>query len=121
MRDVLRSDAWRIGQAGVWDHLEVSVSILGLALGVNAGANRLRVEVDYRAERGRGGPRIVEPYSIRRTREGNLVPFVVNDCGQPRSYRVDRIAASDRRQKPSRQASGSSSEPAPVLTMESVP
>jgi predicted nucleotidyltransferase component of viral defense system len=57
-----------------------------------AGANRLKVEVDYRAERGRGGPRIVEPYSLRRTREGNLVLFVVNDRGQLRSYRVDRIA-----------------------------
>ena len=57
-----------------------------------AGANRLKVEVDYRAERGRGGPRVVEPYSLRRTREGNLVLFFVNDRGQLRSYRVDRIA-----------------------------
>jgi hypothetical protein len=43
-------------------------------------------------ERGRGGPRIVEPYALRRTREGNVVLFVVNDRGQLRSYRVDRIA-----------------------------
>lgn len=57
-----------------------------------AGANRLTVEVDYRAERGRQGPRIVEPYAIRMSKDGNLLLFVVNDRGQLRSYRVDRIA-----------------------------
>jgi hypothetical protein len=57
-----------------------------------AGANRLKVEIDYRAEQGRWGPRQVEPYALRRTRDGNLVLFVVNDRGQLRSYRVDRIA-----------------------------
>jgi predicted nucleotidyltransferase component of viral defense system len=57
-----------------------------------AGANRLKVELDYRAEQGRWGKRIVEPYSLRFTRDGNLVLFVVNDRGQLRSYRVDRIA-----------------------------
>jgi hypothetical protein len=58
-----------------------------------AGANRLKVEVDYRAEQGRRGPRVVEPYALRRTKDGNLVLFVVNDRRQRRSYRVDRIAA----------------------------
>lgn len=57
-----------------------------------AGANRLRVEVDYRAERGRQGPRIVEPYALRRSTDGNLLLFVVNDQGKLRSYRLDRIA-----------------------------
>lgn len=57
-----------------------------------AGANRLRVEIDYRAEKGRWGPRIVEPYSLRVTKDGNLLLFVVNDMGQLRGYRVDRIA-----------------------------
>lgn len=57
-----------------------------------AGANRLKVEIDYRAETGRQGPRRVEPYSLRRTRDGNLVLFVVNDLDQLRGYRVDRIA-----------------------------
>jgi predicted nucleotidyltransferase component of viral defense system len=57
-----------------------------------AGANRLRVEVDYRAERGRRGPRIVEPYAIRMSKDGHLLLFVVNDRGELRSYRVDRIA-----------------------------
>jgi Nucleotidyl transferase AbiEii toxin, Type IV TA system/WYL domain len=58
-----------------------------------AGANRLRVDIDYRAEKGRSGPRRVEPYALRRTRDGNLVLFVRNDRGQLRSYRVDRIAS----------------------------
>jgi len=58
-----------------------------------AGANRLKVELDYRAEEGRRGPRRVEPYALRRTRDGNLVLFVVNDRSQLRSYRVDRIAS----------------------------
>ena len=57
-----------------------------------AGANRLKVDVDYRAEQGRQGPRRVEPYSLRQTQDGNLVLFVVNDYGELRSYRVDRIA-----------------------------
>jgi predicted nucleotidyltransferase component of viral defense system len=58
-----------------------------------AGANRLKVVVDYWPERGRIGPRVVEPYSLRRTRDGHLLLFVRNDQGQLRSYRVDRIRA----------------------------
>jgi hypothetical protein len=57
-----------------------------------AGANRLKVDLDYRAADGRWGPRRVEPYSLRQTRDGNLLLFVVNDRGQLRGYRVDRIA-----------------------------
>jgi predicted nucleotidyltransferase component of viral defense system len=56
-----------------------------------AGANRLKVELNYTAERGRSGPRVVEPYSLRRTRDGNLLLFVINDRGMLRGYRVDRI------------------------------
>lgn len=56
-----------------------------------AGANRLRVTIDYAAAAGRLGPRTVEPYSFRRSQEGNLLLFVVNDLGELRSYRVDRI------------------------------
>src|ERR1700722_4141286 len=53
-----------------------------------AGVNRLKVDIDYRAEQGRRGVRRVEPYSLRRTQDRNLVLFVVNDHGQLRSYRV---------------------------------
>ena len=57
-----------------------------------AGANRLKVDLDYRAEQGRQGPRRIEPYSLRRSLKGDLLLFVVNDMGQLRSYRVDQIA-----------------------------
>jgi predicted nucleotidyltransferase component of viral defense system len=57
-----------------------------------AGSNRLKVDIDYRAAQGRHGVRRVEPYALRRTQDGNLVLFVVNDQGELRSYRVDRMA-----------------------------
>jgi WYL domain len=57
-----------------------------------AGGNRLMVDIDYRAEAGRHGSRRVEPYSLRQTRDGNLLLFVINDYGHLRAYRVDRIA-----------------------------
>jgi predicted nucleotidyltransferase component of viral defense system len=57
-----------------------------------AGANRLKVDIDYRAEDGRQGPRRVEPYSLRRTKDGHVLLFVVNDYGALRAYRVDHIA-----------------------------
>jgi len=56
-----------------------------------AGSNRMKVELDYRAEEGRHGWRRVEPYALRRTLGGNLLLFVVNERGQLRSYRTDRI------------------------------
>ena len=57
-----------------------------------AGSNRLRVDLDYHAKDGRRGWRRVEPYSIRMTQDGHVVVYVVNDRGQLRSYRTDRIA-----------------------------
>jgi predicted nucleotidyltransferase component of viral defense system len=57
-----------------------------------AGANRLRVSLDYRAKNGRWGRRIVEPYSLRRAKNGALLLYVVNDQGELRSYDVARIA-----------------------------
>ncbi len=57
-----------------------------------AGANRLRVEIDYRPAEGRWEPRVVEPLSFRMTRVGHLLLYVINDRGLLRSYRVDRIA-----------------------------
>lgn len=56
-----------------------------------AGANRLRVTIDYAAKEGRIGPRTVEPYSLRLSRNGDLLLLVLNDARDIRSYRVDRI------------------------------
>jgi predicted nucleotidyltransferase component of viral defense system len=52
-----------------------------------AAANRLCVDLTYHGTR-----RLIEPYSLRRTREGNLLLFAVRqDTGEWRSYRIDRI------------------------------
>jgi hypothetical protein len=52
-----------------------------------AAANRLIAELDYQ-----GSTRRIEPYSLRRTSEGNIVLHAFNaDRGEHRSYRVDRI------------------------------
>lgn len=53
-----------------------------------AGANRLCVDLDYQGRR-----RVIEPYSLRRTRTGNLLLHAIRaDDRQHRAYRVDRMA-----------------------------
>ncbi|WFU13163.1 nucleotidyl transferase AbiEii/AbiGii toxin family protein (plasmid) [Rhizobium sp. CB3090] len=52
-----------------------------------AGGNRLCVDLDYQ-----GTTRRIEPYSLRRTSEGNIVLHAFNlNKNEHRSYRVDRI------------------------------
>ncbi|PIV20098.1 MAG: hypothetical protein COS40_14330 [Deltaproteobacteria bacterium CG03_land_8_20_14_0_80_45_14] len=52
-----------------------------------AAANRLCVDLTYN-----GSHRLIEPYSLRRTRDGNLLLYAVkHNTGEDRSYRVDRI------------------------------
>lgn len=52
-----------------------------------AGANRLCVDLTYDGSR-----RLIEPYSLRRTKDGNVILHAVrHQEGQPRSYRIDRI------------------------------
>jgi hypothetical protein len=52
-----------------------------------AASNHLRVDLEYQGSR-----RLIEPYSLRKTKEGNLLLCAVNhETGQARSYRVDRI------------------------------
>jgi predicted nucleotidyltransferase component of viral defense system len=52
-----------------------------------AAANRLCVDLGYD-----GSHRVIEPYSLRRTKAGDIVLYAVrHDNGQPRAYRVDRI------------------------------
>ena len=54
-----------------------------------AAASRLCVELDYQ-----GSTRHIEPYSLRRTQDGNVLLHAFNaDKGEHRSYRVDRIGA----------------------------
>jgi predicted nucleotidyltransferase component of viral defense system len=57
-----------------------------------AASNRLCVDLDYVDENGRRRVRTIEPYSLRRTREGRTLLFAVrSENAQLRSYRVDRI------------------------------
>ncbi len=52
-----------------------------------AAVNHLCVELGYQ-----GSTRLIEPYSLRRTRDGNLVLHALrHESGEHRSYRVDRI------------------------------
>jgi len=52
-----------------------------------AAVNHLCVELGYQ-----GSTRLIEPYSLRRTRDGNLVLHALrHDSDAHRSYRVDRI------------------------------
>jgi hypothetical protein len=52
-----------------------------------AAANRLCVDLHYQ-----GSVRRVEPYSLRRTRAGAILLYVIRtEDGEPRSYRLDRI------------------------------
>ncbi len=52
-----------------------------------AGANRLRVDLGYQ-----GSVRMIEPYSLRRSRAGDILVYAVKSVtGEARSYRLDRI------------------------------
>ena len=52
-----------------------------------AASNRLCIDLAYQ-----GDHRLIEPYSLRRTQDGNLLLYAVkHDTGENRSYRVDRI------------------------------
>lgn len=61
-----------------------------------AAANHLCVELAY------GGSRqLIEPYSLRRTRDGNIILHAVkHDTGEDRSYRVDRMEGASTRRAP---------------------
>jgi predicted nucleotidyltransferase component of viral defense system len=52
-----------------------------------AGNNHLLVELEYQ-----GSTRLIEPYSLRRSRAGNLLVYALkHESGEVRGYRVDRI------------------------------
>jgi hypothetical protein len=57
-----------------------------------AAANHLCVDLDYVSLQGRRGTRTIEPYSLRRTQEGNVLLHAVRSQDrQYRTYRVDGI------------------------------
>jgi predicted DNA-binding transcriptional regulator YafY len=57
-----------------------------------AASNHLLVDLDYRDEQGNRRTQPIEPYSLRRTQDGNLLLCAVNvEQQQPHSYRLERI------------------------------
>jgi predicted nucleotidyltransferase component of viral defense system len=57
-----------------------------------AAVNRLCVQLDYRKENGVRQSYLIEPYSLRATREGKLLLYGVKlPAGQIRCFRTDRI------------------------------
>lgn len=75
-------DTWRPpAMAQAW-HASTPLEIIRFAA-----ANRLCVDLSYQ-----GSHRLIEPYSLRRTKDGNLLLYAVkHQTGEARSYRVDRI------------------------------
>lgn len=78
----LIDETWRApAMAQAW-HMETPLEIIRFAA-----ANRLCVDLAYQ-----GTYRLIEPYSLRRTKDGNLLLYAVkHNTGEDRSYRVDRI------------------------------
>ncbi len=75
-------ESWRPPPMSQAWHADVPLEIIRFAA-----ANRLCVDLEYKNEH-----RLIEPYSLRKTREGNILLHAVrHEDGQPRSYRVDRI------------------------------
>jgi predicted nucleotidyltransferase component of viral defense system/DNA-directed RNA polymerase subunit RPC12/RpoP len=57
-----------------------------------AAANHLCVDLDYRGEDGKRSTRRIEPYSLRRTSDGNVILHAERSDGRGhRAYRVDRM------------------------------
>lgn len=77
-------ETWRPpAMAAAW-HTAAPLEIIRFA-----GANRLCVDLTYQGTR-----RLIEPYSLRRTRDGNLLLYAVkHETGEDRAYRADRIQA----------------------------
>lgn len=69
----------------VW-HTAVSLEAIRFAA-----ANRLCINLYYQGTR-----RLIEPYSLRRTKDGNILLHAVkHSTGESRSYRVDRIQGAE--------------------------
>lgn len=73
--------SWRMPAAQAW-HTNIPLEAIRFAA-----ANRLCVNLAYQ-----GSWRLIEPYSLRRTKDGNLLLYAVkHQTEEDRSYRVDRI------------------------------
>lgn len=79
-------ETWRPPSMAYAWHTSIPLEIIRFAA-----ANRLCVDLAYQGSR-----RLIEPYSLRRTRDGNLLLYAVkHETGKARSYRVDRIQGAE--------------------------
>ena len=84
-------ERWRPPAMAIAWHAAAPLEIIRFAA-----ANRLCVDLTYQ-----GTSRRIEPYSLRRTRDGNLLLYAVkHQTGDDRSYRVDRIQAAKATNEP---------------------
>jgi hypothetical protein len=75
------------GHLGLRTQSGSSLEIIRFAAG-----NRLCVDLDYTDNSGRRSSRIIEPYSLRRARNGNISLYAVRaEDGQIRAYKIDQI------------------------------
>jgi predicted nucleotidyltransferase component of viral defense system len=79
-------DDWRPPRMGTAWRMTAPLEIIRFAA-----ANRLCVKLGYK-----GSFRLIEPYSLRRTKDNNILLHAVrHETGAPRSYRVDRIQSAE--------------------------
>ena len=75
------------GQLGLRSLSGSSLEIVRFAAG-----NRLCVDLDYTDNSGRRSTRVIEPYSLRRAQNGNILLYAVRaEDGQIRAYKIDQI------------------------------
>lgn len=75
------------GQLGLRTTSGQSLEIIRFAAG-----NRLCVNLDYTDMKGERKSRVIEPYSLRETKDGNILLYAVRaDDGGNRSYRIEQI------------------------------
>ena len=75
------------GKLGLRTQSGNSLEIIRFAAG-----NRLCVDLDYTDQQGRRRSRIIEPYSLRRAGNGNILLYAVRaENGQIRSYNINQI------------------------------
>ena len=75
------------GQLGLRTLSGSSLEIIRFAAG-----NRLCIDLDYTDNTGRRSTRVVEPYSLRRAQNGNVLLYAVRaEEGQIRAYKINQI------------------------------
>ncbi|MEE4248988.1 MAG: nucleotidyl transferase AbiEii/AbiGii toxin family protein [Alcanivoracaceae bacterium] len=75
------------GQLGLHSTKGNSLEIIRFAAG-----NHLCINLDYTANNGKRSSRIIEPYSLRRAQNGNILLYAVRaEDAQIRAYKIDQI------------------------------